>query len=156
MASRVLVAMTFRRLWRGLRGVGLGPALLILLVSVRVATAAAVDCQHELAYASRSHLHVQEQIKLEAAALGGELCLIEDHPAALTTPAAEAAHDGPHLNTPCPFFKSQVALTDLAIAPVARDLSFSRVVRVYGDMRAAVGDLPTGYSPRAPPLVALG
>ncbi|WP_454267618.1 hypothetical protein [Roseovarius sp. MBR-51] len=148
--------MTFRRLLRGLRGVGLGPALLVLLLSVRVATATAVDCQHELADASRSYSHAQESIKLEAAALGGELCLVEEHPGALTTPAAEAAHDGPHLNTPCPFFKSKVALTDLVIAPVARDLSFSRVVRVYDDMRAAAGDLPAGYSPRAPPVVALG
>ncbi|MBC7181504.1 MAG: hypothetical protein H5U14_15645, partial [Roseovarius sp.] len=52
---------------RRLRGVGFGPALLVLLLSVRVATAAAVDCQHELADAARTHLHVQEQIKLEAA-----------------------------------------------------------------------------------------
>ena len=130
---------------RRLRGVGLGPALLVLLLSVRVATAAAVDCQHELADAARSNLHVQEQIKLEAAALGGELCLVEEHPGALSTPAAEAEHDGPHLNTPCPFFKSQAA-----------HFSFSRVVRVFDDMRAAAGDLPAGYSPRAPPVVALG
>ncbi|MAO00489.1 MAG: hypothetical protein CMN18_05120 [Roseovarius sp.] len=148
--------MRFGRWMRRLRGVGLGPALLVLLLSVRVATAAAVDCQHELADAARSNLHVQEQIKLEAAALGGELCLVEEHPGALSTPAAEAEHDGPHLNTPCPFFKSQAALTEVRIAPEARHFSFSRVVRVFDDMRAAAGDLPAGYSPRAPPVVALG
>lgn len=148
--------MKFGRWMRRLSGVGLGPAILILLLSVRVATAAAVDCQHELASAARLQGHAQEQIKLEAAALGGELCLIEEHPGALTTPAAEAEHSGPHLNTPCPFFKSQATLTDVAITPEARDISFSRVVRVFDDMRVAAGDLPAGYSPRAPPVVALG
>ena len=99
---------------------------------------------------------MQEQIKLEAAALGGALCLVEEHPGALTAPTAEADHDGPHLNTPCPFFKSQAALTDVTIAPIAREHRFSRVVRMFDDMRAAAGDLPAGYSPRAPPVVALG
>lgn len=141
---------------RRLSGVGLGPALLILLLSVRVATAAAVECQHELASAARLQSHSQEQIKLEAADLGGELCLIEELPGALNTPAAEADHDGPHLNTPCPFFKSQAALTDVIIAPEALDIRFSHVVRVFDDMRAAAGDLPAGYSSRAPPVVALG
>ncbi|MFU8777720.1 MAG: hypothetical protein ACNA7M_08620 [Roseovarius sp.] len=148
--------MAFGRWTRRVREAGIGPALLVLLLSVRVATAAAVDCQHELANAAQSHLHAQERIKLEVAALGGELCLVEDRPGARDTPAAAAEHDRPHLNTPCPFFKSQATLTEASIAPEARNLRFSRVVHVFGDMRVAAGDLPAGYSPRAPPVVAMG
>lgn len=146
--------MTIGRLIGSVRGVGLGPALLVLLLSVRVATAAAVECHHELADAAHAHAHIQETLKLEAAELGGELCLIEDHPA--LTPETAQDHDGPHLNTPCPFFKSPVALADVTIEPTAQNLSFSRVVRVYDDRRAEAGALPVGYNPRAPPVVALG
>lgn len=150
--------MTFRRLQRGLRGAGLGPALLVLLLGVRVATAAAVDCHHELAGVARAQSHTQELIKLEAAALGGELCLVEEQSEALSLPASETAteHDRAHLNTPCPFFKSPLALTDIVIAPQAQNLVFSRVVRVFDDMRVEAGNLPGGYNPRAPPVVALG
>ena len=100
--------MIFGRWMRRRKRVGFAPALLVLLLSVRVATAAAVDCQHELADAAQAHHHAQDRLKIEAIALGGALCLGEENPG------------------------------------------------VYDDMRAAVGDLPIAYSPRAPPVVALG
>ncbi|MBW4974867.1 hypothetical protein KZZ08_14630 [Roseovarius mucosus] len=147
--------MIFGRWMRRRKRVGFAPALLVLLLSVRVATAAAVDCQHELADAAQAHHHAQDLLKIEAIALGGALCLVEENPGALVAPPAEAKHDSPHLNTPCPFFKSPVVLMDVTIALIAREHSFSRVVRVYDDMRAAVDDLPIAYSPRAPPVVAV-
>lgn len=142
----------FGRWPRKARELGLGPALLILLLSVRVATAAAVDCQHELAESARSHIEAQELIKAEAMALGGDLCLVDAPSTDRATPASEAAHDGPHLHTPCPFFQPQAVLTEVRIAPEARQFSFSRAPFVFDDMRAGTDDLPAAYSPRAPPM----
>ena len=130
----------------------LGPALLVLLLGVRVATAAAVDCQHELADAARAAERAQEALRAETLALGGELCLY-----ATGDPATTAQQDGaPHLTAPCPFFKSPLALPDIVYDSAARDVTFSRLSPVTGvpatDAQAPRAD----YNPRAPPQAALG
>jgi len=139
----------------GLRKVGVAPALLILLFGVRVATAAAVECQHELADAARAAERAQEALRVEALALGGELCLVED--AAQPGPADAAHdHDGPHLGTPCPFFKSPAALTDVSVDPAVRIVAFSYIT-ARPDAPCAIAQAPcAAYSPRAPPLSAQG
>ena len=140
----------------GLRKVGVAPALLILLLSVRVATAAAVDCQHELADAARAAERAQEALRVEALALGGELCLVEDHAAEPGPTEAAHDHDGPHLGTPCPFFKSPAALTDIVVDPAARIVAFSCITARTDVPRAAAQAPCAAYSPRAPPLPAQG
>ena len=140
----------------GLRKVGVAPALLILLLSVRVATAAAVDCQHELADAARAAERAQEALRIEAQNLGGELCLVEDHAAEPDPTEAAHDHDGPHLSTPCPFFKSPAALTDLSVDPAARIMAFSYIAARTDVPCAAAQTRCAAYSPRAPPLPAQG
>lgn len=140
----------------GLRKVGVAPALLIVLLSVRVATAAAVDCQHELADAARAAERAQEALRIEALALGGELCLVEDHAAEPDPTEAAHDHDGTHLSTPCPFFKSPAALTDLSVDPAARIIAFSYIAARTDVPCAAAQTRCAAYSPRAPPLSAQG
>ena len=53
-----------------MREVRLDPANLVLLLSVRVATAAAVECRHELANAARAAEAVEESLRIETRALG--------------------------------------------------------------------------------------
>ncbi|SEM27942.1 hypothetical protein SAMN04488077_103248 [Roseovarius tolerans] len=148
--------LSIRALMAGLRKVGVAPALLIVLLSVRVATAAAVDCQHELADAARAAERAQEALRIEALALGGELCLVEDHAAEPDPTEAAHDHDGPHLSTPCPFFKSPAALTDLSVDPAARIMAFSYIAARTDVPCAAAQTRCAAYSPRAPPLPAQG
>jgi len=123
------------------------PALLVLLLGVRVATAAAVDCQHELADAARAAERAQEARLVEVQALGGELCLYAD---AAPSEAAET-EDAHHLSTPCPFFKSPVALADAAPDPAARIVAFSRLAPLT-DAACPEAQAPVAaYSARAPP-----
>ncbi|GAW34543.1 hypothetical protein RA2_01593 [Roseovarius sp. A-2] len=148
--------LSIRALMAGLRKVGVAPALLIVLLSVRVATAAAVDCQHELADAARAAERAQEALRIEALALGGELCLVEENPAQPAPTEAAHDHDGPHLGTPCPFFKSPAALTDISVDPAARIVTFS-YISARTDVPGAAAQIPcAAYSPRAPPLTAQG
>ena len=148
--------MSIRALMAGLRKIGVAPALLVLLLSVRVATAAAVECQHELADAARAAERAQEALRVEAQHLGGELCLVEEYPAQPNPTEAAHDHDGPHLSTPCPFFKSPAALTDLSVDPAARLIAFSYIA-ARADAPCAAAQTPcAAYSPRAPPLPAQG
>jgi len=148
--------MSIRALMAGLRKIGVAPALLVLLLSVRVATAAAVECQHELADAARAAERAQEALRIEALALGGELCLVEEYPAQPGPAESAHDHDGPHLSTPCPFFKSPAALTDISVDPAARIVAFSYIT-ARTDAPCAAAQTPcAAYSPRAPPLPAQG
>ncbi|MFB9148598.1 hypothetical protein [Roseovarius ramblicola] len=123
------------------------PALLVLLLGVRVATAAAVECQHELADAARAAERTQEARLAEVVALGGELCLY-----ATGAPSDNAQQeDGPHLSTPCPFFKSPVALTDAAPDPAARIVAFSRLSPLTGAACPEAQARAAAYNARAPP-----
>jgi len=128
------------------------PALLVLLLGVRVATAAAVDCQHELADAARSAERAQEARLAEVAALGGELCLY-----AVGAPSETAEQeDGPHPGTPCPFFKSPATLTDMVPDPAARIVAFSRLAP-FTDAACPEAQAPAiAYSARAPPVSVRG
>src|SRR6056297_3597572 len=145
--------MSIRALMAGLRKIGVAPALLVLLLSVRVATAA---CQHELADAARAAERAQEALRVEALALGGELCLVEEYPAQPGPTESAHDHDGPHLSTPCPFFKSPAALTDISVDPAARIVAFSYIT-ARTDAPCAAAQTPcAAYSPRAPPLPAQG
>lgn len=133
-----------------LRRVRLIPALLVLLLGVRVATAAAVECQHELNASARSAAEAQAELRLEAVRLGGELCLVVDK----TT--AEDVHDGPHLSTPCPFFKSPVTLTGIVDEAPPRPVIFVQLAHLDADFRASLPVIATAYSARAPPVAGLG
>jgi hypothetical protein len=146
-----LVVMSIRARIAGMIGGRWAPALLVLLLSVRVATAAAVECQHELASAARAAERAQEALRVEAQALGGELCLVDAQ-----QPAAAQDHGEHHLSTPCPFFKSPVTLPGIVKDAAARDVTFSRLVPV-ADMPATDAQAPrAAYSPRAPPVAAPG
>lgn len=131
-----------------LRRCRLVPALLVLLLGVRVATAAAVDCQHELNAAARSAAEAQSELRLEALRLGGELCLVAEDA------VVENGHDGPHLSTPCPFFKSPVTLTGTMDEVPPQPVRFARLARVYADFRTGLPAVRRAYSPRAPPVGA--
>jgi len=124
------------------------PALLVLLLGVRVATAAAVDCHHELADAARAAERAQEALKAEALALGGELCLYAAGAAPSETAEQE---DGAHPGTPCPFFKSPAALADTVGEAASRTVAFSRLVPLT-DAACPEAQAPcAAYSARAPP-----
>lgn len=128
------------------------PVLLALLLGVRVATAAAVECQHELADAARAAERAQQVRLAETLALGGALCLYA------TGAPSETTQDqgGPHLTSPCPFFKSPIALPEIVNDSVARIVTYSRLTPVAA-MPATVQQAPrAAYSPRAPPVAALG
>ena len=145
--------MSIRALMAGLRKIGVAPALLVLLLSVRVATAAAVECQHELADAARAAERAQEALRIEALALGGELCLVEEYPAQPGPAESAHDHDGPHLSTPCPFFKSPVALADAVPGPAVRNVAFSRLAPLT-DAACPEAQAPVAaYSARAPPPI---
>lgn len=135
--------------------VGIAPTLLVLLLSVRVATAAAVECQHSLADAARLAALAQQSLKVETTELGGGLCVINE-PLATTPQAKAEGETGSHLRTPCPFFKSPALENTCAIDPAARPMSFTHVVTRHENMRVSAGDLPAAYSSRAPPVPALG
>ncbi len=128
------------------------PALLVLLLGVRVATAAAVECQHELADAARAAERAQEARLAEVIALGGALCLY-----AVGAPSDTAEQeDRPHLNAPCPFFKSPVTLTDTGPDPAARIVAFSRLAPL-SDAGCPEAQAPVAaYNARAPPPLARG
>jgi hypothetical protein len=126
----------------------LGPALLVLLLSVRVATAAAVECQHELANAARAVDSAQESLRLETLALGGDLCLFED------ASARAGDGNGPHLTSPCPFFKSPVVLTEITTDADPHEANVSRLWQGLAEQRAGRDAPWTAYQSRAPPLVA--
>lgn len=126
----------------------LGPALLVLMLSVRVATAAAVECQHELASAARAADSAQESLRLETLALGGDLCLFED------ASASAGDENGPHLTSPCPFFKSPVALTEITTDPDPHEASVSRLWQGLAEQRADRDAPWTAYQSRAPPRMA--
>tara|TARA_Y100001933_G_scaffold175957_1_gene174423 strand:+ start:2198 stop:2641 length:444 start_codon:yes stop_codon:yes gene_type:complete len=131
-----------------LREVRLDPANLVLLLSVRVATAAAVECRHELANAARAAEAVEESLRIETRALGGELCLVED------APSASGDETGPHLGSPCPFFKSPIDLPEIVADAEPRDAAASHV-RPGLVARRAASDAPRAlYRPRAPPVPA--
>ncbi len=135
--------------------VGIAPTLLVLLLSVRVATAAAVECQHSLADAARLAALAQQSLWVETTELGGELCVTSGQ-LATTSQATAEVETSPHLNTPCPFFKSPALENSCAIDPTARAMAFTQIVMRHHDMRVAAGDLPAAYSSRAPPVPALG
>lgn len=130
--------MKIGRIIKAIKGVGLFPALLIILLTLRVAGAAAVECQHELA---------AQAAQAKAAAHAQH----SDHP-----PGQTDKHEAHHLSTPCPFFKTAGALPDCNIDPDATNLVYSRTHVPSDDFRAAAGDLPAAYSSRAPPASALG
>ncbi|PIV78890.1 MAG: hypothetical protein COW54_07145 [Rhodobacteraceae bacterium CG17_big_fil_post_rev_8_21_14_2_50_63_15] len=147
--------MMIARLIRRVRVVGIAPTLLVLLLTVRVATATAVECQHSLADAARLAALADQGLMIEATELGGGLCVTNEHLA--TAPQTKAEGEtGPHLSTPCPFFKSPALENSCAIDPADRPLAFTPVVTRYENMRVAAGDLPAAYSSRAPPVSALG
>ncbi|WP_297772789.1 hypothetical protein [uncultured Roseovarius sp.] len=150
--------MRLTRIIKGMSNLRIAPALLVLLLGVRVATAAAVDCQHDLADAARSAEFNQQKLLREATELGGELCLTDDAVARVPAQTSEAAHehDGPSLKTPCPFFKSPAALTQAVVGVDARSVTFTLITPAYGDMRAAAGNFPAGYCSRAPPITTKG
>ncbi|MDZ7710780.1 MAG: hypothetical protein U5K36_12490 [Roseovarius sp.] len=130
----------------------MAPAILVLLLGVRVATAAAVECQHELADAAHAAERAQEALRAETLALGGELCLY-----ATGDPAETAQQDGaPHLTSPCPFFKSPLALAGIVTDATARIVSFSPLAPVTSVPASDAQAPRAAYSPRAPPRVALG
>lgn len=125
----------------------IAPALMVLLLGVRVATAAAVECQHELADAARAAERAQEARLAEVVALGGELCLY-----ATDAPSDTAEQEGgPHLSAPCPFFKSPAALTDTAPDAAVRIVAFSRLAPLTDAACPEAQTLHTAYSARAPP-----
>lgn len=143
----------------GLRRIGIAPAILVVLLSIRVATAAAVECQHSLAEAARLAAQAQQSLRLEAAARGDALCLTEDTQQTTRSGGSRVAaggETGPHLNTPCPFFNSPVLDHCCAIGPAVRPVTFTQVVARPLDLWIAAGNLPAAYSSRAPPLRALG
>lgn len=126
----------------------LGPALLVLLLSVRVATAAAVECQHELADAARAAERAQAALRIEASALGGELCIVDE--------AGASAHDtdGPHLTSPCPFFKSPLSLPAITTNAVPREANVSQLWQGLTDQRPETDATFAAYRPRGPPAMA--
>lgn len=144
--------MSMRAVMAGVRQVGLIPALLVLLLGVRVATAAAVECQHELADAARAAERAQEARRIEAAALGGDLCLVED------AAAHGATHDqdGPRLSSPCPFFKSPLTLVTVTIDATPHEASVSHLWQSLTDQRPDTEAPWTSYQSRAPPHMAGG
>jgi len=128
------------------------PALLVLLLGVRVATAAAVDCHHELADAARAAERAQEARLAEVVALGVELCLY-----ATGAPSETAEQeDGQHLSTPCPFFKSPAALADTGGENSARIVAYSILSPLTGATCPEAQAPCTAYSARAPPLATRG
>ena len=129
----------------------LGLALLVLLLGVRVATAAAVDCQHEMAKATTAADRAQEARLVEVRALGGALCLVEAE-----QPAASQDHDTPHLTSPCPFFKSPLALPDIVTDSAARIVAFSRLTPIDAGPATDAQGPRAAYSSRAPPRGWLG
>jgi len=133
---------------RGLREMRLGPALLVLLLSVRVATAAAVECQHELANAARAADSAQESLRLETLALGGGLCLFED------ASARAGDENGPHLTSPCPFFKSPVDLPEIVTDAEPHDAVVSHLRLGLVAQRSASDAPRASYQSRAPPFMA--
>jgi len=137
----------------GVRQVGLAPALFVLLISVRVATAAAVECQHELAVAARAGDRAQAAFQIEAEALGGALCLVEEHAAPAQPEPTGTARDpeGPHLTSPCPFFKSPANLTAIVSGAVPHRAVLLWTVRGLGDQRLEAGAAPAAFHPRGPP-----
>ncbi len=145
----VWLAMGFLARIAGMTRGRVAPALLVLLLGVRVATAAAVDCQHELASAARAAEQAQEALRKEAAVLGGKLCRVE----AGTATAHEET--GPHLYPPCPFFKSPVTLPSITTNATARNLAFSWLVPAIGGPAIRAQAPRAAYSPRAPPRVTL-
>ena len=129
----------------------LGLALLVLLLGVRVATAAAVECQHELADAARAADHAQQAGLAEIRALGGALCLVEAE-----QPAAAQDSDPLHLTSPCPFFKSPLALPDIVTESAARIVAFSRLTPIGAGPATDAQGPRAAYSSRAPPRGWLG
>ena len=127
------------------------PVLLVLLILLRVATAAAVECQHALAETARAADRAQEARRIDAIELGGVLCL--DGAAGTQSSLADDTRDRgvPHLDTPCPFFNSPVLLADAVIDPVTRPVVHDRLVAILADQRRAGRLSRTPYNPRAPP-----
>jgi len=138
--------MSVRILYNWMRHGRIAHLLLVLLLTVRVASAAAVECQHDLAAADRTLADTKAQVLAEVLALGGELCLVDG------TASAEPNHDEPHLFTPCPFFKSPAALTDIATSTLSQPLRFYHADFTYLDLHIEVADIPAAFSPRAPPV----
>ena len=130
--------MKIGRIIKEINALGMVAALLVLLLALRVAAAAALECQHELAAQA-----AQAKITAHAQHMG-------DGP----TPSAK--HDKHHLYTPCPFFTAAGVLPDCGAEPDATDLVYSRTHVKSDDFRVAAGALPAAYSPRAPPGLALG
>lgn len=129
----------------------LGLALLVLLLGVRVATAAAVNCQHEMTKAANAADRAQEARLVEVRALGGALCLVEaEHP------AAAQDRDTQHLTSPCPFFKSPLALPATGADSAARIVAFSRLTPVDALPATDTQAPRAAYSPRAPPVAGSG
>ena len=60
----------------------------------------------------------------------------------------------PHLDTPCPFFKSPVLLADVVVDPVTRPVVHERLAAILADQRRAGRLAQTLYNPRAPPRTA--
>jgi hypothetical protein len=136
----------------GMSGGMIAPALLVLLLCTRVATAAAIDCHHELADAARAAERAQAVLKAEAVALGGELCLYD----AAAAPEAVDEEGGHHLNTPCPFFKSPAALAASTTESAARIVAWS-VLSSLDEATCPEAQTPcSAYSARAPPVSAWG
>lgn len=146
--------MNMRAVMTGMRQAGLGPALLVLLLGVRVATAAAVACQHELADAAHAAARVQAERQIAAEAFGGALCLGEEADHAAPAPDPEA--QGPHLTSPCPFFKSPANLTAIVTGATPHRAALLWTVRDLADQSLEAGAAPAAYHPRGPPGPAGG
>jgi len=130
--------MKIGRIINAIKALGMLPAFLVVLLVLRVAASAAVECQHELAAQAA-------QAKVAAHAQHS------DH-----NPGQTDKHEAHHVFTPCPFFKTAGVLPDCNIDPDATNLVYSRTHVPNDDFRAAAGDLPAAYSSRAPPVSALG
>ena len=127
--------MKIGRIISAIKGVGTFPALLVLLLALRVAAAPAIECQHELAAQA-----AQAKTAAHAQHMDG----------------GQVPSDKHHLYTPCPFFTAAGVLPDCGAEPDATDLVYSRTRVQSDDFRVAAGALPAAYSPRAPPRSALG
>lgn len=138
--------MSLHMVYNWMRHGRIAHVLLVLLLTVRVASAAAVECQHDLATAERTLADTKAQVLAEVLALGGELCLVDG------TDSAAPNHDEPHLFTPCPFFKSPAALTDISTPTLSQSLRFYHADFTYRDLHIEVAKLPAAFSPRAPPV----
>ncbi|SLN75012.1 hypothetical protein ROG8370_03727 [Roseovarius gaetbuli] len=127
--------MKVGRIINAIKGVGTFPALLVLLLALRVVAAPAIECQHELAAKA-----AQAKTAAHAQHMDG----------------GQVPSDKHHLYTPCPFFTAARVLPDCGAEPDATNLVYSRTRVQSDDFRVAAGALPAAYSPRAPLGSALG